>query len=263
MDGEIIKIEDKEIFLKSLNKKGFLLEDKTWKILNELSSTSISRNKVVEHEGERVEIDFIFESDECCLIGDCKRTDFSWIFAKANERSNTLNIIYDSSKGMKVRTKNTSTFSTAWTDIGVMFGEDGKLVVENNGFAKSPRESWNDLHKNIRQILKETEAYIQTRRFLNKIIIPIIVTNSKLCLLKYSKGDIGENGDLTNYESIKEVEGIVYNFPEVLKWDKMQQIIKSNDDEHFQHHVKSIFIVNINHLRSFIPKILNQYFKNE
>ena len=131
-------------------------------------------------------------------------------------------------------------------------------MVEQNGFAKSPRESWNDLEKNIKQILKETEAYIQTKRFLGKIIIPIIVTNSKLYFLKYSKGDLDNNGDLTDYNSVNEIEGIVYNFPEVLKWDKMQQTILSEDEEMFQHHVKSIFIVNINYLGTFVAKILDQ-----
>lgn len=257
-EAELIKAEDKEVFLKTLNKKGFLLEDKTWKILNGMSHKGIVRNKVLEHKGERVEIDFIFNTEKHIFLGECKNTDYTWIFAKATERSNTFNLIYDSNRGMKVKTNCTSAAKCAWTDMGVMLNKDGNLQKEKNGFAVTAKENRNDIHKFIRQTLKETEAYLSQNRCLEKIVMPTIVTNAKLYFLDYSKGDIDSNGNLTNYNEIKEVKGLVYNFPEVMRWDKGQQIIKSEDKGFGIHHVKSVFIININHLQDFINDIIQK-----
>lgn len=260
MTNDIIHPEDKEIFLKTLNHKGFLLEDKTWKILEGKDNlSSLSRNKVIEYFNERIEIDFIFVSGDHHLVIECKRTDYSWIFPKARERPNTLNLIFDSTDGMGIKTRTTSDFKTAWWDIAVMFKDDNRLCTRND----LGKTSYKDVHDHIKQVLKETEAYLSTDRFFNKTIMPTIVTNAKLYFLEYSKGDIDSNGNLIDFTNMEEIEGIVYNFPEVMRWDKKRQVISNVGNSISQDHVKSVFIVNINHLDSFISKMMNHYYEYE
>ena len=257
-EDNIIHPEDKELFLRTLNHKGFLLEDKTWKILENSSFLkSLSRNKVIDCNGERIELDLVFVSDNHNLVIECKRTDFSWIFPKAQERSNVLNIISDSNEGIKVKTIINNDFNTAWYDVAVEFKEEGRLNITNNrdNLAKT---SYKDIHDHIKQVLKETEAYLSCGRYLGKLIMPVIVTNAPLYFLKYSKGDIDSNGNLIDYTNLEEVEGVVYNFAEVMRWDRGRQTIANSADSLFQDHVKSVFIVNINHLDSFLSKMLDE-----
>ncbi|MDO8623317.1 MAG: hypothetical protein Q7R52_03650 [archaeon] len=247
----ILNDENKRILLNSLNKEGFLLEDKVWKILEGVDFLGIERSKVIEHKGERVEIDFILKRGFQTFIGECKKTEYSWIFAKALERPNTLNLIYDSKEGMEIISKSTDFFKTAWTEIAVNLDSDGNIERNNNSeLAKIPR---NNIHEKVKQALKELEAYIYNNRDIGKFIIPIIITNSKLYYFDYTKSDINNNGDLINFQDLEEVNYLVYNFPEILRWDKGQQIVQSLSNS--DHHIKTVFIVNINYLNEFLKEI--------
>jgi len=254
----IIQPEDKEIFLKTLNKKGFLLEDKVWKILEGADFQNIERNITLNHNDERVEIDFLLINGRHHLVGECKRTDYSWFFAKASERSNTLNLIHQSQNKFQVKTRGTSDFKTAWTDLEVLFKDDGRLEITQQGFVKTSKNSEENIHKAIKQVLKETEAYIYSRGLPNSIIIPIIVTNADLYYIDYSKGDIDSKGDLTNYDEIKKIKGLVYNFPEIIKYGVYKSLIQGISPGILKHNVKSVFIVNVEHLKEFIDLILEQ-----
>ena len=262
--AEIIKKEDKEIFINTLNKKGFLLEDRTWVVLNSIEGWStMKRNKVIQYpyQDDRVEIDFIFIHENRHFLVECKRTDYSWFFPRALERSNTITLILDSPEGIKTNTRYVTKLKTAWYDVAVEFDEDGKLRRPNRN-SDTAQLSFKDVHKAFRQSLKETEAYISTNEYLsirvvpfNNIIIPIVVTNAKLFFLNYSKVDIDKNGDLINYGDIEEVGYIAYNFPQVLRWGGMgNQIVYHTSGS--QDHVKTIFFVNINYLAEFIKNKL-------
>ena len=268
LNDNIVHQEDKELFLQTLNKRGFLLEDKTWKIISEnIHFRSLETNKIINHGEEKVEVDLIVLSGRHHLVIECKKTDYSWIFTRPIERPETLNLLYDSDGGIKVRSRSTSDFKVAWSGMALMFNEDGRLARQNRNRAQTTERD--DIYEHIKQVLKETEFYICTNRqhpsnlsdtpiVLTHIIIPIIVTNARLGYLEYSKGDLSSNGDLINYSNIKEVEGIVYNFPQIMKWDYWQQTVENLGGTLNQHHIKSIFIVNINYLSEFIKKILDQ-----
>ena len=253
MSNSIIHKEDEVNFLRALNKKGFLLEDKTWKLLEESVFYDLTRNRVIEYNDKRVEIDIILETKKKIYIIECKRTDYNWFFPKAIERKDTLNLIFDSNEGVKVKTRLTNDFKTTWFDIAVKFKENGLLDLVSRG---EVRTSYEDIHNKIRQVLKETEAYIFDKRFIDKIIIPIIVTNTNLFQVDYSKANLNSRGDLVTLPSIRTITSIVYNFPEIMRWDKGKQVIKNLNT--YQDHVKSIFIVNVNHLVNLIKKIEDQ-----
>ncbi|MFH1592716.1 MAG: hypothetical protein ABIB47_05105 [Candidatus Woesearchaeota archaeon] len=265
---DIIKLkpDQKKIFLKTVNKKGFILEDRTWKVLiNTEEIKRIDRNVVIEYPeaNDRVEVDFIFQFENYHLIIECKRTDFTWFFPKSIGRSELLSLIYDSDKGVKVSIRGNSIFRVAWYDIDMAMKGDRIFDVTNKwgGLAKTSRQ---EIHQYIRQVLKETEAYISTEEYLgirksppNDFIYPVIVTNAKLYSLDYSKDDINSDGDLTNYSSIKKIGFVAYNFPEIVRWDERGNQVVSNTSEP-QDHVKTVFIVNINHLKEFLRIISYQ-----
>jgi len=246
--------EDEESFLTTLNKKGFLLESKVGKILLNIvgENGGLLTNYVIDKE-ERREIDFVLEQTDHILIIECKKTDYSWIFPKDLEKGNTINLIYGDNRGIKVKSRQTSDFEVAWSDLSILFDENGRLVRSND---KTVRTSNSEIHSHVRQALKELEAYISHKAITGKIIIPLIVTNAKLFQLKYSLDNIDSRGNLKKYESFKEIPGLLYNFPEVIKYKHKMSTVR--DDEVFSDHVKSIFILNMDHLKEMIPSILDQ-----
>lgn len=248
-----IKTEDKALFIKTLNQQGFLLEDKTWKIIEDnVSYNWMVRNKVITHNNIRREIDLLVFKKPYNLVIDCKWTEFTWIFSKAFERTNIVNYIYDSQQGMKTKTVVTNLFKTAWFDMNVIFDENGKLKKTNRDQLIVNKS---EIRDHLRQVLTETEAYLSTERFIGEKIIPVIVTNAKLLYLEYDKSGIDKNGNLTDYDTLREVDMVVYNFPEILKWDKNQQIIKTDGESISDSHIKSVFIVNVNSLSQFFKKL--------
>ena len=253
VDTEIVfNGKDKETFLNTLNKSGFLLEEKVSKIINNIAYNELKTNKTVEHKGERVETDIICKIKNMVFIIECKKTDHSWFFTRSLDKSSVINIISDSHEGVFVNhVVNPKDFDTSWSGIEIELN-NGKIEVTNKqeNIARSPRKK---IHDHIRQVLKETEAYVDLERFIDSTLIPVIVTNAKLYFLDFENSNIDSNGDLTDFKSIKEVESIVYNFPEIMYWDKGRQMVKSKNSKESNHdHVKSVFIVNVNHLNELI-----------
>ena len=253
---EIIHGEDKEVFIKTLNQRGFVLEDRAWKIISKmLPARYCARNKVVDYSGERIEIDFVFLAGNKHCVVDCKRTAYTWIFAKAGERPDTISLIYDlPNKGVFVRTRATSDFKTAWSDIAMMIKSDGRLEVRSN----EVRTSYRDIHENVRQVLKETEAFLSIDKFSNTMIVPTIITNAKLYSLEYKEDNIDENGDIKDFENLQQVGFIAYNFPEIMRWDNKQKLVVNAGNAVSPDHTKTVFIVNINHFESFVHIMLAQ-----
>lgn len=246
--------EDKRLFLKTLNKKGFLLEDKTWKIITESLKDKIiflERNKPYNPDGTEGEIDFIVVKKHFHFIIECKKTESIWLFSKALERTNILNLIMGTSEELKILNQIT-TLDTSSFEISFLLNDEGKLIPKISDGVKQFKEPAQEIHKHIRQVLRETEAYLYDPVFDNEniqTIIPVIVTNAKLYFLSYTKGNIDSRGDLIDYNKIDEAPWIIYNHPQILKWGKNKEIIPdSNGNEN------SIFIVNIGALDRFLKE---------
>lgn len=258
-NNQIIHPDDKELFLRTLNKKGFFLEDKAWKLLHdEFRLSPPKRNKVLNWNDERVEIDLILKQGNKVIIMDCKRTDYTWIFPRAIERNKTLNIIYNPCDFLegnvyKITTRTSPDFEIAWCHICIEFNERGRLRSDRST-PPLAKTSYKDVEDAATQILKNTEAYLNLiSREERCIVYPVIVTNSNLCLLDYSKSRQNENGDLVDYQDFRKIDCVVYNWPEIMKFK--DKVISNVTDAPNQD--KSIFIVNI---ETLIPTI-NRIFK--
>ena len=259
--------QDKNEFIKTINEKGFMLEERTWKILqSEINRVRhIKKGVVIDYNNNRIEIDALLQTTTGrCFILECKRTKFSWIFPKLSTQDNTVNEIYfDKTKGLQVRSNITSRFTSVFSDISIMLNDDETLERNQQQRAKT---SYKDIHEHLRQVLKNTEAHLSTFRnddkitninFIGVSFFPVIVTNSPLYILKYNSDNINTNGDLTDYESVESVPYLIYNFSEVMRWDNSSQIIENV--HHRNYNLKSVFIVNINHLTELVTYLERGY----
>ncbi|MFH1590842.1 MAG: hypothetical protein ABIC95_02855 [archaeon] len=254
----IIHPDDKGLFIKELNRRGFLLEDRTMKLLSEQDVLRFEdRNRVTEFRGEPVETDLIFTTGHHIFIIECKRTEFSWFFSKAYERSNVINLLYDLKNGpIRVHTRTTPDFKVAWSDVAFLFRENNRLKKTNSD---SLHKSYKDVHDHVNQTLKEVEAYISEHRFPEQIIIPLIVTNAPLYFITYSKGDIDSAGNLRDFSSIEKVPIVAFNAPKLMRWDNDMQIIENDASrERDRDHMKTVFIANISELSSTIKLLIDQ-----
>lgn len=80
--------------------------------------------------------------------------------------------------------------------------------------------------------------------------MPLIVTNSPLYYLEYEEKHIDEKGDLKNYSSLKEVPYLAFNFSEYLGFNTDN----GYQTDEVEKQVKSVFIVNIKHLKDFLDR---------
>lgn len=255
---------DKKLFLKTLNKTGFILEDKVWKLLSETGDITLkkwSRGDIYNYQGDRAEIDFVASTEKHDFIIECKKTDYSWIFSKALERSNVLNlIVWEGDNVGYVESHNTEKFKTAWTQIGVLVNEKGKLEKKDRNELKVPKENRNDLHKHVRQTLKEVGAYLE-HNFPqeNKIIVPLIVTSADLYYVDYNKGSINNKGDLVDFSSIRKINGLAFNISDFIEYSDKNSKNSMNIQAIFgNHQIKTVFIVNVNYLTKFMKEIIDE-----
>jgi len=251
---EVIPTELRNDFLDTLNQKGFLLEQKTSKILStKILSKSLpglghlKEHEVFNHFGERVEIDFLLTRGPWRFLIECKRTDYSWFFPKILDKPRMFYIIRDSSNGMEIII-NPAKVQTTNYNIALKLDSPNKLKKKKIRF----ETSYGDIHDNIKQILKEVEAYVCNERFLDNFLIPTLVTNAKLYQVDYSEEHLDDNGNLKDYDELPELDYVIYNFPEMIRWDKGRQLLQDKHTSMSQDHNKSVFIVNVNHLESFI-----------
>jgi len=257
-----------------------MLENRVWKIIKDnvsyhyLETRYPIQYKNIRDETVRGEIDLVFGMGNKNFILECKRTDFVWLFPKPVERIKKFNLMYYDFRpngGLKSKTQSTIDFKITWNDIPFMFKSDSKRLfikkVDGVDYVKTCRR---DVHDHLIQVLKETDAFLSTELFRtikqkkmmeikelsgtnmimnpNELIIPMIVTNTELYYLDYEESHLNSDGDLTDYTSIKAIDGIVYNFSD----------IPINTTEKQIDSTRSIFITNVNQLKKFIHLILDQ-----
>jgi len=247
--------ENKQLFLNTLNKKGFLLEEETHKVIDGLKWEFMQKNRVITHNNIRREIDFIVHVKDRVFILECKKSDYDFIFTKSIHLSNTINLIIDTQKGMTIGyILGSKDLLVTWSEHAMMFnGNNPKMKNKNEKVALS---SHNLIHDSVKQVLVETEAFLCRERFINKSLFPIIVTNSRLLYLDFEDKHIDNSGNLTDYNGLKEVPFLVYNFPEIMFWDNNAQMLKSRTSYESSHdNIKSIFFVNVNYLQDLIKML--------
>ncbi|MCX6746876.1 MAG: hypothetical protein NTU63_01945 [Candidatus Pacearchaeota archaeon] len=263
-EGKIVNLEekDKKDLIKEFNKRGYLLEDKMISILSRRLSTfnNLYKNPIgIEYgrrnNGERIEIDAIVEIGDKTFVLDAKRTEYDWIFSSSIERpNNAINVVYihpkegyvsqpmiiDSSLGF---------LNVVYHDFAIKFGEN--KLIRGRGEKISLPEVNRPIHDAIRQILKESKAVLlEGSKYMSagKFLIPIIVTNARLLYLDFKDSQIDEQGNLTDWNSLKEVKAVGYNFHESFSFNTEQGFHSSRPENI----VKTAFIVNINHLKETI-----------
>ena len=250
----MIDDNDKKVLINTINKKGFLLEEKTWKVMSEIASYC-HKFHLIQDKEERVEIDVVAKLDNKIFIIECKHTDYSWIFSKSSEKVNSINLIYNygQPEGYNVVSRMTKNFESAWSHMSVLLKDDGKLVLSTKKLAQS---SYKDVSDAVTQVLKESKAFIQNPNIDTKysFIIPVIVTNNPLLYLSYSEDNMDKKGELLDYKSLEPISGVIYNYPEIWGVENKGEYRKQFGDGK----IKSVFIVNIENLGDFIKKIAKE-----
>ena len=265
--GELkLKEGERDNLLYVLNRRGAILEEKVFAILKNCateagggSSLPVLR-KIINYNGEPVEVDVVLDNGEKIFIFEAKKTEYSWVFLKDRNKPNHLYLIYGSEKGLRVKSRSTPDFVSVHSDLAVMIDKDGKLVKNTK---KEFRTAYKDVQGAILQVLKETEAVISETdkdKFINRIFVPVIVTNANLILVEYDGEKIDDKGDLTKVKTLKNVGWLVYNIPRFIKWDdgKQKSFLVGNVPHTDTKEMKSVFIVNIRSLKEVLPHIEDQ-----
>ena len=255
----MIHADDKPILINTLNKRGILLEEKTRMIIDSLEGLD-SRNSpnvmVDQTSGERIEIDASFEIGGRHFLVECKRTDNLWIFPRNTNTSDTLNMFFSpkTANALKIKSINSPSFLTSTQSFELEQDNEGRIVTTNKDkdLGKRPQKG---VHNAVRQLLKNLEAYITVndKKLRNEtLLVPIIVTNTELGFLNYSSHNLDKNGDLIDYKSIEFKPYLVFNFPQQIKGNGyiVSPVASTMGGE-----MKSLFIVNVNHLSEFVEKI--------
>lgn len=236
----------------ALNKKGFILEDRTFKIiLKYVPSYEITLNKplVDSKRGERKEIDLLIRFLNKLLVIECKRTIFSWFFPRNTTKNGRVGFITNSNTRIFTKCRDTS-FKAVRSGFALGLNEEGSYT--KNSSPNDVNDAIYQLMCNIQLFLNELDTL--SDKFMNKELIPIIVTNANLFIIDYCYEDLNENGDLNeNHREISPEPYVAFNFPMILKWNETQTVGFSgvrNSEE--SEHLKTIFIVNVEKLDEFI-----------
>lgn len=248
--------KDKELFIKTLNKRGFLLEYKVCDRLLDMHKdtekfvggynnlTSIDKNKKLDYQGEPCEIDVLFSKKPYFGIVECKKTDFDWIFAREKNEKKYIHLLKDTDKGFCLDSAEIHSFPIVRSDIAMMFDPERNLELSNKCVVKT---SYKEINEYIHQVLRQTKIFMIHDRHINQYIIPIIVTNAKIWVIEFDEKNIDANGDLKNYDVKKLENGLVYNIPEIFNITTVQI-----DKSLFLEPRKSVFITTVDNLKDFI-----------
>jgi len=247
--------EDKNLLINTINKKGFFLEEKGYKILEQRQGLfSLKKNFIPKnynkHFNERVEIDLVFTKDHKNLIIECKKTDYSWVFPKSLVGSNNINFIVEYKEGMHIMSFDNEAWKVCYSEpMALMLNDTGKPIPDNKGeFVKTQPRQEDPIQRAVLQVLQQTKAWRWEPESLKatSFFVPIILTNAPLFYLDYDAGQIDKNGNLKDFTSLKKIKGIIYNYSEFLDWPNAK-----NERE-----IKSVFIVNIHHFSEFLDWIM-------
>lgn len=249
----------------TLNKRGFILEDKTYKILLEnYRNFEIEKSKPLINflDGNKTEIDLFIKTGSQILVVECKRTEYSWFFPKNTGKNDRISFIIDTDKGIRAKSKETNDFNVVYSDLALKLDENGKVSLKSNKI--TVETSYKDVNDHINQMMKAIQIYLgglrtPDDRFLNKSLIPIIVTNASLFIIEYSYEELDANGDLRTHQKISEVPYLAYNYPQILQWARSQIVghVGTRNIEDSEH-LKTVFVVNIEKLKDFIDVLVLQ-----
>ena len=250
--------DDKRMLINTINKKGFFLEEKAYGILEQRHGLFQLRKNFPPKNynkffNERVEIDLVFAQENKNLIIECKKTDFAWIFPKSLVGYNNLNCIVEYEDGMQVRSFETNDWRVCYSEpMAVMMDDSGKPIPNDNkkDFVKTLPRQEDPIQRAVLQVLYQTKAWRWEPESLKAIsfFIPVILTNAPLFYLDYDPKQIDENSNLKDFNYLKRMKGIIYNYSEFLDWPKAKD----------EREIKSIFIINIHHFTEFLDWILPQ-----
>ncbi len=252
----ILSEKDKTMLINTINKKGFFLEEKAYGILEQRHGLFTLRKNFIprnynKHFDERVEIDLVFAQDNKNLIIECKKTDFAWLFPKSLVGSNSINFMIEYEEGMRVMTFERKDWRVCYSEpMPIMVGDDVTLVPQNNEreFVKTQPRQEDSIQRAVLQVLRQTKAWRWEPESTKPIsfFIPVILTNAPLFFLDYGSKQIDENSNLKDYNYLKKVKGIVYNYSEFLDWPNAKD----------EREIKSVFIINIHHFTEFLDWIM-------
>mgnify|MGYP001602013376 FL=1 len=252
-----ISKEDKALLINTINKKGFFLEEKAYGILEQRQGFPILKKNFIPRNynkqfNERAEIDLVFAQDHKNLIIECKKTDYSWIFPKSLVGSNNINFMVEYEDGMRVMSFDTKEWRVCYSEpMALMMDDNGKPIPDNKGgFVKTQPRQEDPIQRAVLQVLHQTKAWRWEPESLKAIsfFVPVILTNAPLFYFDYDAGQIDKNSNLKNFNSLKKVKGIIYNYSEFLDWPNAKEE-KEN---------KSVFIINIHHFSEFLDWIFFQ-----
>src|SRR3972149_11701971 len=95
--------EGNEQLRHKLNSEGFLLEDKTWKILSGITEFETPiQNAALETEDNPLEIDVLTKDGPNHYLIECKKTQYSWFFPKAEGRNARIHTFSKDVDGLSV-----------------------------------------------------------------------------------------------------------------------------------------------------------------
>lgn len=253
----ILSNENKIMLINTINKKGFFLEEMAYGILEQRQGIfTLKKNFIPKNYNkffkERIEIDLVFAQSNKNLIIECKKTDFAWIFPKSLVGSNNFNCMVEYEDGMRVKSFDRKEWRVCYSEpMAIMINEDGKTLVaqdKEKKYVKTQPRQEDPIQRAVLQVLHQTKAWRWEPESMGAIsfFIPVILTNAPLFFLDYDVKHIDKNSNLKDYNYLKKVKGIIYNYSEFLDWP----------DAKDEAEIKSIFIINIHHFTEFLDWIM-------
>lgn len=247
--------DDKDLLIKTINKKGFFLEEKAYGILNQrFGLFSLRKNFIPKNYNKyfdkRTEIDLAFAQDTKNLVIECKKTDYSWVFPKSLVGSNKINLIVEYEDGMRVRSFDTEEWKVCCSEpMPLMFDNSDKPIPDNKGeFVRAQSRQEDPIQRAVLQVLHQAKAWRwepESKKAIS-FFIPVILTNAPLFYLDYNQEQIDKNSNLTNFNSMQKVKGLIYNYSEFLDWPGAKD----------EREIKSIFIINIHYFSEFLDWLM-------
>lgn len=244
---KLIPDDQIEIFLKTVNERGFILEVQAHEVLQNTKIDSINKNPLYETiEGNQIETDALVTIGDCHFIIECKRTNYNWAFMKEKNSPDYISFIRrnDSDYHIKDLKFNRPASSHGF---GVAINDESKNKES------AIKTAYKDVRDHAKQVLAATEAYMRSHP-AKATYIPTIITNAKLFKIDYDKEKIDENGDLGYILNQKNTNEIYYNIPQMVRNPFTNRPIVPKGGYIERHHMKSVLIVNIKNLHN-LPQI--------
>ena len=245
MSEEILNSNGKEGLIATLNKTGYMLEEKAYKLLKDFGAV---QNIVFNNpDDDRIEIDLIHSKDGVFFIIECKRTEYDWIFTHGLDNKKNVEMIKIENGKLSMFRYISGDYKITKHQIGLKVKDDGSIEKTNNKDVMQSKENFNN---GVYQLLNNIDVFLEKSNVVNKkYIIPIIVTNAGLFFVEYKENQINNKGNLEDCKFFSE-QSLIFNFPFIMKWQK-NGLNEISGGIGFPS-IKSIFVVNISALKDFI-----------